>query len=106
MKKEVIYMNKEIKVNILEENDNVYLNFQFDEPVKINITSDDQENIKSMFQKILEYFINDNDISFIFNKEKDDLYSETAQKYIEHLNSELKTLKQNYKSPKTNKYSE
>ena len=90
MKKEVIYMNKIIKTNIFFEDDIAYINFNFDVPIKINIMSDDQENLRKVFQNILELFINDMNIEFEFNKEKDDLYSETAEKYISHINNELK----------------
>ena len=58
--------------------------------------SDDQENLRKVFQNILELFINDMNIEFEFNKEKDDLYSETAEKYINHLNNELKILRESY----------
>ena len=96
LKKEVIYMNKIIKTNIFFEDDIAYINFNFDVPIKINIMSDDQENLRKVFQNILELFINDMNIEFEFNKEKDDLYSETAEKYINHLNNELKILRESY----------
>ena len=73
-------MNNEIEVLITEDRDKAYLVFNFDEPIKIEITSDDQGNTKKMFYKILEKFVNNQDISFNFNKERDDLYSEVAEK--------------------------
>ena len=99
-------MNNKIEVLITEDKDKAYLVFNFDEPIKIEITSDDQGNTKKMFYKILEKFVDNQDISFNFNKERDDLYSEVAEKYINHLNTELETLKNNFNNPVNNEYLE
>ena len=98
-------MNNEVKVNIIEDNEKAFMVFEFDEPIKIEITSDDLENTKKMFYKILEKVINEENIKFIFNKEKEDLYSETTEKYINHLNSEIEVLKTNFDNPIDNEYS-
>lgn len=97
-------MHKEIDVMIDEIDDKAFMVFNFEEPIKIDLTSDDQENIKMMFYNILREFINDQEIIFKFNKEKEDLYSEVAEKYIKHLNTELKSLKENFNNPNENEY--
>jgi hypothetical protein len=97
-------MNREIEVVIKEENGKTYIVFNFDNPIEIDITSDDQENIKKVFYAILEKFVENQDISFHFNKNKEDLFSEVTEKYVSHLNSEINILKKNYSDPINNKY--
>lgn len=97
-------MHKEIEVIINEVDDKAYMVFNFEEPIKIELTSDDQENIKLMFYNILSEFVNNQEIIFKFNKEREDLYSEVVEKYIKHLNAELKSLKENFNNPSENEY--
>ena len=92
-------MNSEINVTIIEEDEKVFAVFNFEEPVRIEITSDDQTNTKKVFYKILENIINNEEIKFVFIKEKEDLYSETIEKYINHLNAEVESLIADYKNP-------
>lgn len=97
-------MHKEIEVLIEEIDEKAYMVFNFEEPIKIELTSDDQENIKKMFYNILREFVNNQEMSFKFNKKTDDLYSEVVEKYIKHLNTELKSLKDNFSNPDENEY--
>lgn len=96
-------MNNVIEVIIKEESDNAYMVFNFENPITIQITSDDQESIKTMFYRILEKVADNQQISFEFKKEKDDLYSEVVEKYVAHLNSEVKSLIENYNDPNVEK---
>ena len=65
-------MRKEIDVMIDEIDEKAFMVFNFEEPIKIELTSDDQENIKMMFYNILREFINNQELIFKFNKEKED----------------------------------
>jgi hypothetical protein len=95
-------MNSEINVTIIEEDEKAFAVFNFEEPVRIEITSDDQTNTKKMFYKILENIVNNEEVKFVFVKEKEDLYSETIEKYINHLNAEIESLKDDYDNPLDN----
>ena len=97
-------MHKEIEVLIDEIDDKAYMVFNFEEPIRIELTSDDQENIKKVFYNILREFVNDQEMSFKFDKKTEDLYSDVAEKYIKHLNTELKSLKDNFNNPEENEY--
>ena len=93
-----------INVIISEDKEKAYMVFNFEKPIKIEITSDDKKKKKKMFYKILEQFVDNQDITFVFNKEKEDLYSEVVEKYVSHLNSELNSLKNNFNNPQQNEY--
>ena len=98
-KKEVIYMNNEITVNISTEEEKTYIVFNFKQPIKLEITTDDKEPIKNVFYEILNHIISDNYITFKFTSTGEDLYNDITKKYIEDLNNELEALKNTFEYP-------
>lgn len=92
-------MNNEIIVNILTEEEKTYIVFNFEQPIKLEITSDSKETIKNVFYEILNHIINDNFITFEFIRTGEDLYNDITEKYIQDLNNELEALKNNFTNP-------
>lgn len=89
-------MNKEIDVNVLTEDKKTYIVFNFENAIKLEITSDNSEDIKKVFYEILRYIIEHESIIFKFKKNNDDLYNDIAEKYINDLNNELIALKNDF----------
>lgn len=97
--KEEIYMN-EIIVKVEETADKAYLIFNFDEPLKLELTSDDREKMKVLFSTILNNIISNQEVTFKFDSQnKNDLYTEISDKYIKDLNSELEALRDEFNAP-------
>ncbi len=97
--KGVTYMSNEIVVNILTEEDKTYIVFNFEQPIKLEITSDNKETIKNVFYQILNHVINGNFITFKFTRNGEDLYNDITEKYIQDLNNEIEALKNNFINP-------
>ena len=97
--KEEIYMNRTIETCVIYDEENAYICFKFDQSIKLSITSDNANDAKSVFYEILKYIIDDENIEFTFTKCKDDLFNDTAEKYINDLNSEIQKLKSNFNNP-------
>ena len=97
--KEVTYMNNEVIVNISTEGEKTYIVFNFEQPIKLKITSDSKEEIKNVFYEILNHVISDNYITFKFTRTGEDLYNDVTEKYIQDLNNELEALKNNFTNP-------
>lgn len=97
--KEVTYMNNEIIVNILNEKDKTYIVFNFEQPIKLEITTDSKEAIKNVFYEILNHVISGNYFTFKFTRTGEDLYNDITEKYIQDLNNELEALKINFDNP-------
>lgn len=97
--REVIYMSK-ILVNLEEEKGKAFLVFNFDSIIKIELTSDEKENLRLLFEKILENIIKGENISFSFvDQGKTDLYTEVSKKYINDLELEVETIKKEFLNP-------
>ena len=92
-------MNNEIIVNIATEGEKTYIVFNFEQPIKLEITTDSKETLKNIFYKILNHIINDNFITFKFTRTGEDLYNDVTEKYIQDLNNELEALKNNFTNP-------
>jgi len=97
-------MNSEVEiiVNTLVDGEKCYIIFNFENPIKLDITSDNKEEIQKVFYDILNHFISGESISFKFVKTSDDLYNDVTEKYIQDLNNELIILKKNYLKPNAN----
>lgn len=94
--KEETYMSEVILSNIKKIDDKQYLVFNFDEPIEIELTSNDSELIKKVFILILNNLIDGKFLTFKFEKNGSDIFNEVAEKYIETLNEELSKLKEKY----------
>lgn len=92
-------MNNEVIVNVLIEGEKAYIVFNFEHPIKLEITSDSKEIIKNVFYEILKYVISDNSITFKFTRTGEDLYNDVTEKYIQDLNNELEALDNNFRNP-------
>ena len=89
-------MIKTVKAYIEEEEKSVYLVFDFDEKIKLNLLSDEKDNILKVFYNLLSFVNKKTDVKFNFVKGKSDLYNEVCEKYIADLEEELESLKEKY----------
>ena len=96
-------MQKQINVCLERNDDKVYLSFGFDEPIKLELSSEKQEDVKAFFQKLLSVAFSsylDNQVEYIFDflDEQEDLFHDVAKKYISNLNSEMQAIYSNLKT--------
>jgi len=90
--KGALFMSREVKVIINKSGDKEILEFQFSTPIRIEMTSNDPKMIQNAFAAILRELLID-DFSLKFDKEgRSDLFANVAEKYIQHLNSEISTI--------------
>ena len=91
-------MQEMIDVTIERDNDSVVLVFNFEKAIKMNLTSENQEEIKSFFQKLLakifddfvsfqkEYYLN------LKDEDEKDLFHDVSAKYVSNLNTEIQSI--------------
>ena len=96
--KEETYMSEVILSNIKKIDDKQYLVFNFNEPIEIELTSNDSELIKKVFIQILNNLIDGKFLTFKFEKNGYDIFNEVSEKYIESLNEEISKLKEKYRN--------
>lgn len=94
--KEEIYTNemdkKEIIVKLEKQEEKELLKFCFDVPIYIDLASDDSNQLKKFFQKLLENIVNQNITLTLTKQDGSDLFYDVAKKYVEHLESELNAI--------------
>lgn len=85
-------MEQQIEVTI-ERDDNIYLVFAFENPIRLNLSSDKTEDTQKFFLDLLQELIRrKSGITFILEDPKEDLYHDVAQKYLENLEQEIKKI--------------
>ena len=91
--REEIYMNNQkITVDLITENEKELLVFNFDDKLILDLTNDDAEILKKLFQNLLQKIENQN-ISLELNEsDRADLFYDVAKKYVEHLNTEITSI--------------
>ncbi|RYC74919.1 hypothetical protein [Candidatus Nanosyncoccus alces] len=94
-------LNKTIYVFLTKVDDSNTLTFKFDDgQVNINLESNDTNTIKEVFQRIAkELCENDIELDYSVNEEKidsnkDGLFIDAAEEYIERLKLEIESLKE------------
>lgn len=95
MKKGDTYMNK---VNVLlETNDEKeYLVLEFDSPIKLDLTSNNSEEVKEFFISLLNH-IKGEDVQLVFDAQgRTDLYTDVSAKYVKDLNAELSAIQASF----------
>lgn len=86
---------KNIEVKLVEENDEeFYLDFGFEENIRICLTSSDSSDLKEFFVKLMNELIKENFV-LDFDSEDQDIYSNISRTYVQQLNTEIKSI---YKS--------
>lgn len=85
----------EYKVQLLKENDKDLLRFNLNDVYDIDLNSDDQSSIKNLFYAIIQECIKD-EVVFVLNSDshEKDLFYDVATDYIQKLNDEIKTIRQ------------
>lgn len=82
----------EVVNNTVKETDTKreYLEFKFDNTIRIDLTSDDSNQLKELFVELLKEF-NKGKFDLVYKNEsgRSDLFAEVSEKYIKDLNSEL-----------------
>lgn len=99
--KEEIFTNQEIKVVLLEKENNDYLCFEFDDKTcEVNLNDvHGQQELKNVFSELLKiiYYTD-----LVLNLEIEDgykrgLYKEVCKEYIDNLNNEIKEVREEMK---------
>ena len=89
-----MYMNQDniINVELKKEEDVDILEFQFDNPVKINLNSSNNKDLKEMFEILLKELIKKKFALKlnVQNNYKTELYKDVCNEYINALNEEIK----------------
>lgn len=98
-------MQKLINITIERKDKEVFLLFHFDSILKLNLSTDGQEEAKSFFQKLLKIIFDSyNDFNDEFDikllDDGDDLFHDVACKYVEVLKNEIQSLYSNLKTKK------
>ena len=92
MKKEEHYLEQEIRVSI-ERGDEIKIVFDFSKKLILNLSSDKTADTQSFFLALLEELIkNPNEIKFNFEDDKEDLYHDITEKYLNNLETEIKQI--------------
>ena len=77
----------------IERDDNIYLVFAFENPIRLNLSSDKTEDTQKFFLDLLQELIRrKSGITFTLEDPKEDLYHDVAQKYLENLEQEIKKI--------------
>lgn len=81
-----------INVELKKEEDVDILEFQFDNPVKINLNSSNNKDLKEMFEILLKELIKKKFALKlnVQNNYKTELYKDVCNEYINSLNEEIK----------------
>lgn len=91
-------MQEKINVTIERENENVMLVFNFENVIKLNLSLDNQDELKDFFQTLLKKLFDDyNSLGKQYNlsfndKEGKDLFHDVAEKYITNLDAEIQSI--------------
>ena len=97
--KGVIYMMQEtgeIIVNLKNEQENDYLIFNFENPIRLNLNTCSNENLKQVFCEVLKMIVDGNrkkfklDIDQGYTKE---LFKDVFKEYIKIINEEIDKIK-------------
>lgn len=86
--------NKEvetIKVEVFEDGDEYFMLFNFNDPIRITLTSSDSTLLKTFFVQLIENMKNGK-FKLVFESEAEDIYSNITRSYIQHLNTEISTI--------------
>lgn len=82
----------EIEVELVTDGEKELLKFSFEEEISIDLASNNSEQLKIFFQKLLKN-IENQDITLKFiETDRKDLFYDVAKKYIEHLDGEIASI--------------
>lgn len=85
-------MERIINVTI-ERNENIELVFNFENKLKLNLSSDKTKDTQEFFLQLLNEIVKLNDtITFTLEDEKEDLFHDVADKYLNNLEYEIKKI--------------
>ncbi len=82
---------KEINATLVFENNQYFISFDLSENKKLNLSTDNPDEIKEFFTFLLNDFSNEN-FDIVYNETEDlklSLFNEVAKLYIEDLKKEL-----------------
>lgn len=83
-------MERIINVTI-ERNENIELVFNFENKLKLNLSSDKTKDTQEFFLHLLNEIVKlDDTITFTLEDEKEDLFHDVADKYLKNLEYEIK----------------
>lgn len=83
-------MERIINVTI-ERNENIELVFNFENKLKLNLSSDKTRDTQEFFLQLLNEIVKlDDIITFTLEDEKEDLFHDVADKYLNNLEYEIK----------------
>lgn len=88
--------NKEVSVNLKNANGIDILEFNFENPIILNINECNTNDLKSVFSECLKYKVNGENVNFNFKCEEGYnkiLFKEVFEKYFDLLNEEIKKTK-------------
>lgn len=89
MSRQIIATLKTIEVTPKKE----LLEFDFQKPIHIDLTSDDPEQLKQFFSDLLtEYNEDPFSVKYDNSENRNDLFADISEKYILDLDNELKAL--------------
>ena len=90
-------MQKQINVIVERNEPNVFLVFQFEKILKLNLSSDNQDETKSFFQNLLKTVFDDfvgsqTEYILLLLDDESDLFHDVAKKYVSNLGNEIQSL--------------
>ena len=83
---------------IISREEQIKLLFQFEDPLCLNLSSENENEIKTFFNSLLKKMYSDykseNKIEYVFrlDDETEDLFHDVSNKYIFNLNNEMKSI--------------
>ena len=92
LKKGALYMEQVINVKI-ERKDDIKLVFGFEDELSLNLSSDKTSDTQDFFLKLLNVLIETRkEMEFKLDDNKEDLYHDVAQKYLDNLKMEIRKI--------------
>lgn len=80
------------KATIRRDTENTYLIFNLgDKPLELNLTEDNPNNVKSIFNQLLKE-LKKGKLNFEIEDEKNDLFFNICSEYVDQLNHELNAI--------------
>lgn len=84
---------KKVEVKLLKSEGSELLKFGFEPSLEIELLSNDAQKLKDFFQSILEKLFSDEFELKFLPEHENDLYTEVSRKYVELLDTEIKTIR-------------
>lgn len=85
------------KITILRKDDEVALVFNDLGNLSVNLSDNEVEDVKELFNKVFEYIVsNEQLIKFVLQDGEEDLFHEVAEDIVLQLNAEIKQSEDNF----------